>query len=154
MELVDEVIDQLKEGLKKLKPELQGPHDKRDPLFEGDEYVWDAGIIGSTAWYRKLHRPAQESVHEFLCKIKEEIESFALDLNVNIDLKIELISEHQEAMYEQRAVEYACARMGLPLPAATISAARGDAVLVDTAQSRGKHPNVPRGGGGPREAGE
>ena len=61
--------------------------------------------------------------------LKDVVETHAHALGVTLDLKIEIISGDNEAMYEQRAVEHACARMDRPLPSAVLSAGSGSMQL-------------------------
>ena len=106
--------------------------------FDLNSYQWIPGIIGATAWFRKLHFAGQESVLLFMEAIKDAIEETARSkLDINIDMKIEPISSDFEAMHEQRAVEHACARAYQAPPDAVLSAGSGSMQFTSSAM----HPS-------------
>jgi len=102
--------------------------------FDLNSYQWLPGIIGATAWFRKLHRVGQESVLQFMDAIKDAIEETARSkLDINLNMKIEPVPSDVEALHEQRAVEHACARALLPPPRAILSAGSGSMQFTSSA---------------------
>jgi len=130
--LHDAMIEAFTDGLDKLDNEHR--RTEFGDKFDLNSYQWVPGIIGATAWFRKLHVAGQESVLLFMSAIKDAIEETARSkLDVNLDMKIEPISSDVEAMHEQRAVEHACARAGQPPPDAVLSAGSGSMQFTSSA---------------------
>ena len=126
------MINAFTDGLTKLKKDRCA--DEFGEVIDLNSYQWLPGIIGATAWFRKLPRFCQESVLLFMTALKEAIEETARSkLDLNLEMKIEPIESDIEAMHEQRAVEHACARANKAPPDAILSAGSGSMQFTSSA---------------------
>jgi len=92
--------------------------------------VWVPGILGATAWYRKLTGGAKASSESGLKRLLFELNDEVLkERNIPAPAFAE-IEGQQEAIFEQKAVEYAVTMSDLEAPLALVSAGSGSCQIV------------------------